>query len=87
MGAPVQDLSPGDTISLTCLATSDPSDPVTHFEFRVIKDNQAEPIAVEEMTGSSGIYQAQSSYLFPDYGCYQFQCRACIQTGQCSPWD
>jgi len=87
MGAPVQDLSPGDTISLTCLATSDPSDPITHFEFRVIKDNQTEPIAVEEMTGSSGIYQAQSSYLFPDYGCYTFQCKACTSNGECSGWS
>lgn len=82
-------LSPGEEVALTCTASSDPTIPINHFEFRVSTDSGT-PVTLPTVpaTKTDGEYQGQTSYTLPDYGCYKVECRACTSSdsSECTEW-
>ncbi len=84
-------LSPGDEITLTCTGTSDPALPIDHFDFRVSTDS-AEPTPISGPIGatevSPGEWQANTTFVIPEYACYLFECRACrsSDSSECTAW-
>lgn len=82
-------LSPGDEVALTCTASSDPTTPIDHFEFRVSSDSgtpaELPPVSA---TKTNGEYEGATNYEIPDYACYKVECRACTSSdsSQCTAW-
>jgi len=80
-------LSPGDEVTLTCTASSDPTVSIDHFEFRVSSDSGT-PVDLpsdEDPTKTNDEYQGEIAYEIPDYACYKVECRACTAT-ECTEW-
>jgi len=81
----------GQKIKLSCVGNSHPEG-INHFEFRVRINNQtpiplptAIPVAPLK---EPGIRTGEIEYTIPNYGCYQFECRACtsVNSSRCTEW-
>jgi len=90
LGRTPVDIGLGDEVILTCIGSSGLTNPIHHFGFRVIRESGLpEEINYSvPATSSDGRYQAQTSYIITNYGCYTFECRACLSVDDsiCTTW-
>ncbi len=79
----------GDEVDFTCKGSSGVDQPVNHVEFRAqIDDGDWQSLGTAPTTKTGAEYEGTISYIVPQTGSYQIECRVCTSTDDsaCTSW-